>query len=284
VTTIYIGAAIYCNLGSNGPIFIVGDGVAGYPHVHVYANTDGSITAWRCFYGGINTNLGSSVAGSFQASTWQYVEAKITVSDAAGVVQVYVDGIEVLNLTSKDTRADEANTQITYVEFGRNASSILQYDDVYILDGTGGVNDGLLGDVRVDAHYPIGSGANTDWAASAGSDYACCDETAPNGDTDYITTSVTNAVTTFDTTAFANTGAAIKGLQVLAYCEKTDAGTCTVAPVIRRGSTNYAGTADAPGTSYSYHVIQTYDVDPSTAAAWTEANFNAAEFGVKRVS
>ena len=64
--------------------------------------------------------------------------------------------------------------------------------------------------------------------------------------------------------------------------KKADAGSCMVAPVIRQGSTDYVGTATAPGTSYGYQVTP-YGVD-GAGAAWTEAAFNAAEFGYKRTA
>ena len=65
--------------------------------------------------------------------------------------------------------------------------------------------------------------------------------------------------------------------------KKTDAGVCTVAPVIRHSGVDYPGAAITPGTSYAYG-LAIAATNPGTSAAWTEAGFNAAEFGYKRVS
>jgi hypothetical protein len=65
---------------------------------------------------------------------------------------------------------------------------------------------------------------------------------------------------------------------------KDDAGTRTIAPVVRIGSTNYDGTTTAAlGSSYADYT-QLYDrLDPS-GATWTISTVNAMETGVKEIA
>jgi hypothetical protein len=65
--------------------------------------------------------------------------------------------------------------------------------------------------------------------------------------------------------------------------EKTDAGAATLAPVIRHAGVDYPGADLSPGTTYAYG-LQIAQVNPGTGASWTEAHFNAAEFGIKRTA
>jgi hypothetical protein len=78
-------------------------------------------------------------------------------------------------------------------------------------------------------------------------------------------------------------GAAIYGVQHCLNLKKMDAGTCTVAPVIRHSSTDYVGANLSPGTTYAYG-LQIAATNPGTSAAWTETDFNNAEFGYKKTS
>jgi hypothetical protein len=63
---------------------------------------------------------------------------------------------------------------------------------------------------------------------------------------------------------------------------KTDGSSpANIKAVCRRGGVDYVGAANVPGLSATTFgpVPARYDADPSTGATWTQANFNAAEFG-----
>jgi len=155
--------------------------------------------------------------------------------------------------------------------------------DFYACSDTGSDNKGFLGDIRVQAILPSGAGNSTQMTPSAGSNYQCVDEAAPNDDTDYVSETTAGEK---DTYAFGNltpTSGTVKGTQILISARKDDAGTRTIAPVYRPVSTDYDGTTVSIGNSYDY-VRQVKDVSPATSVAWTIAEINGAEFGVKLVS
>jgi len=52
-------------------------------------------------------------------------------------------------------------------------------------------------------------------------------------------------------------------------------------PTVRSGGTNYFGTADSVGAASQFKAQEVFSVDPNTAAAWTIANLDAAEFGIR---
>jgi len=108
------------------------------------------------------------------------------------------------------------------------------------------------------------------------------DETTPNT-TDYNTaTGVEKDTYVMPDAPLA--GATLLGYQVCMYIEKTDAGVCTVSPVIRSGGVDYVGTAIAPSNGAYAYFLAPYSVDPGTSLVPTEANWNAGEVGAKRAT
>jgi hypothetical protein len=229
------------------------------------------------------TLLGTASA-SISAGVFIYLELKTRIDPTTGTVTLRVNETLLLSVPSANT----ASTGVAGwdgVALGGTGSGNYDYDDLYVLDGTGAapLND-LLGDCRVDARYPTAEGASSAWTPLSGTNNALMvDETAPDDDTTYNSTPTVGATDTHVVQDAPVPGAALYGVQLCLSHKKSDAGTCSLAPVVRHGTTDYPGTAFNPGTTYVYQVIP-YGLNPGTAAAWTEADFNAAEFGYKRTA
>jgi hypothetical protein len=232
------------------------------------------------------TLLGTASGFTFSLGTYNYLELKTTIHPTAGVVELWINGIRYLNLTGINTRAT-ANSyanqlQIGFDSFSSNNPSIT-CDDIYLCDGTGSVNNGVLGDCRVQTNVPNGAGSNTAWTPSAGSNFQCVDEATQNGDTDYVSSA--NAGDT-DTYAFADlsvTTSIVRGVKVNMWARKDDAGSRVIAGVTKSGATTSVGANLSLNTTYQDYT-QLFETDPNTAAAWTVPNFNAAEFGQRVIS
>lgn len=98
-------------------------------------------------------------------------------------------------------------------------------------------------------------------------------------DTDYVASSTTGQV---DLYASANTTSAgtVLGVRELARLRKTDAGTRQVKQVIRTGGTTYEGATHSVTSTYVTHQnIRT--INPNTGVAFTIAELNAMEQGIK---
>jgi hypothetical protein len=263
------------------PLFTVGDNTA--YHCGVYGTATGALNVRR------GPNYTGTVLGTTSAAlptgSFTYIEIKITISDTVGVVIIRFNGTTVLSLSSVDTKDAPLLgwTQVGWHTL-HNGGTAQYLDDVYVLDGTGAApGNAFLGDVRVDARVPTGAGATTAWTPSAGANYTCVDDAAPNGDTDYVSTTTVGATDTYALQDVAVPGATIYGVQHCLNLKKLDAGACSVAPVIRVSGTDYPGADLAPTTSYAYG-LQIAAVNPGTGAAWTESGFNAAEFGMKKTA
>lgn len=240
------------------------------------------------------TVLGTSSAGALAAGVVAYLEWKALIHLSAGTVEVRVNGVSLagVNLTGQNTR-NTATAQYTSVIVGHFESIIntcngaardLDVDDLYVCDGSGAAPwNTFLGDCRVDPRVPTAAGATTGWTPSTGANWQNVDDAAPNDDTDYNTAASAGVTDTFVVQDAPVVGATIYGIQHCLSMKKTDAGVCTVAPVIRHAGVDNVGAALAPGTTYAYG-LQIAATNPGTGAAWVEADFNNAEFGYRRTS
>lgn len=251
-------------------------------HVWFRLNSTGTISA---FNGGSGTALGTSSSG-LSAGVTSYLEFKVTIDNSSGTIDVLKDGVSILSLTSKDTQNGGTATWTQFAighAAGNGVSGVTwDYDDLYVLDGSGSVNNNFLGDIRVDATYGNGAGTNTGWTPSTGSNYQTVDETATNGDTDYNSTSTVNAKDSFAFPSAPVAGAVIAAIQVNIAARKTDAGTSGIKPLVRISGTDNLGVEQFASSSFSY-LRTVWDQTPEgSPQTWTDTIYDAAEFGYEK--
>jgi hypothetical protein len=276
---------------SSGPLITFSDSLRGDDGDHCWlrVNTNGTVSMMR----GLSTVLGTSVE-AIPISVWTYIEVKVTISDAAGAYEVRFDSANVLSASGVDTK-DSTDANVYSIIIGNNnpggssgVSLTTGYyiNDLYICDDSGSVANNFLGPCRVDALYPSGNGNTSQWVGQDGNstdNYLLVDETSPDSDTTYVESGTSTNKDTYAFGDISHTPTNIYGVQVTAYAKADDAGARLIGVVTRSAAADYnASTTHALGTSYTHHptVLET---DPATAAAWTKANLNAAEFGVRVV-
>jgi hypothetical protein len=132
------------------------------------AIVSGTLTVYRGDYFGNSTVLGSY--SSVSTSVFHYFEFDILVDPSAGYTKVWMDGVQILNLTGINTKGGtNANIASLILATAPNVSTY--YDDIYVLDTT--VSTTRLGDVAVVGILPSGNGTVNNytnvfaaWAAS----------------------------------------------------------------------------------------------------------------------
>lgn len=208
------------------------------------------------------------------AGTWYHIEVKVNFHTSTGSWEIRVNNESIMSQSSVNTGA-ACNAIRFYCEQGQT----IDYDDFFLCDTTGTYNNDFLGDCRIASSLPSGAGTTTGLTPNTGANYAAVDEAAPDGDTTYVSG---KTLDTFDTYAYTDISnvSAVKGLQLLAYAKKDDSGTRELAFMTRTASTNYTGSDLALASTYTY-VSEIQEENPNTAAAWTQSQINAAEFGAK---
>lgn len=257
---------------------------AGTLQSELRTNADGTLSVTRngtSVTGGTSTN-------AMSATAWNYIEMKVTIADsiAANSCKVRVNGVDWITVTTGQDLKNTANATANQILIGTitNTSGLLyDYDDLYVCDGNGSTNNNFLGDCRIETLYPSGAGTTTAWTASTGSNYTCVDETTSNGDTDYVETSTATNKDTYAMGDLSSTPTAIYGIQTVLAARKTDAGSRSVAAVIRSGGTDYDGTTVSLADTYTC-LTEVRETNPATSAAWTASGVNAIEAGVKLIA
>lgn len=246
-------------------------------------NTDGTISAYRgnALSGG--TLLGTSVA-TISAGIYTYIEAKFTVHNTTGSIEVRKDGVTILNLTGIDTTmsANNYGNVVYFFVFSGSQAVTVDMDDIYFCDTNGLNNNNFLGDLRVDVTFPTGVGNSSQFTPSTGNNWQNVDENPADDDVTYNSGNASGLKDTYAFPDIAPTVGTVFGVATNIMAKKSTSDTQSLRSVIRRGSTDYTGTTIALTTSYAM-LSQIHEVDPSTALAWTIANVNAAEYGMEIV-
>jgi hypothetical protein len=221
-----------------------------------------------------NTLLGTGTISLIE-DTWHYFEIETTIHDTTGIIKVYVDGALSLNLTGVDTR-NGGTGLVNNIRISGDNNDIL-IDDLYIKVGSG---ETAIGDVRVCTVLPNGAGTTTEWDPSAGSNYQNVDETNPDDDTTYNSTSTAGEIDLYAFPDIAVTAGTIHGVQVMANCRKDDAGVRDIKLIARPASTNHLSAAIGATNTY-FGQTKIWEDNPETAAAWAVSEVNASEFGIE---
>lgn len=252
---------------------------AGTVQLTLRVRTDGKIEAFR---NGV-TSLGASAGVVFTAGVYAHLAVKVTISDGAGVVRVDSAGSTVLNLTGVDTK-HTANAYATALRVGADGTNLVSFCDCYILDATGSApqND-LLGDCRIDQTLPTAEGNSSALTPLSGTNNALMVDDSPSSDDDGSYVSAVSAP--FKDTYVCQDFVSIGGSSVYAaqvnFVAKRDAtGSRSVRAIARPTGTDFNGSSQALTTAYKNY-REVWQDNPQTAAAWTEANLNASEFGVE---
>jgi len=280
--TIIMGYAYRSNvLGANGQLVTLYDG-DGDIAVRLNYLSGGSI---RLRGGAVDE---TSAANVIKANTWQHIEFKVLLHESAGTYEVRVNQVNVLSDSGVDTQSGLAT--IGKLELsGALYSGYMCYDDMFILDGSGGKNDDFRRDCRVDTLLSNGAGTYTDFAPSAGANWENVDD--PDGlggigggdidsDTTHNESKTVGHKDTYNLDNIVALGTTIYGVAANSCVRKTDAGIKYFKQLTKAGATEDLSAEIAATDNFQIYQ-KPMDVNPDDSAAWEEADVNALESGVE---
>jgi hypothetical protein len=201
-STLIVGIAAFAGYISER--IIAFNGLAGADQVGLRINSSGQLIVTR----GATVLATETVASPI--NTWYYYELKVTF--ATGVGGSYAlrrNGLVVTGIpdatgvnTSGDGNAFASGLGILGVQVNSNVGAY-SYDDLYLCDTSGALNNNFLGDVRSLGLLPNGVGTNTNWTkvGASSTNWQSVNENPPNGDTTYV---ASNTIGQTDTYAYAD--------------------------------------------------------------------------------
>lgn len=237
--------------------------------------SDGNIEVFRG-----TTSLGTTSSG-ISAASWKYVEAKVYINSTAGTVDIKIENTSVLSLTGQNTRNDHSLNTVEQVYF-RSVVSSTYYDDVYICNTSGTVNNGFLGKVAVITLYPNSDGTYKSAVGSDGdsvNNYQMVDET-PVDTTDYISITTTSDKASFGFTDTDAEVTAVKGVKLNSVAQMNVSGVRAIRPFLRVSGTDYEGSDAYLDDAIEIIDSHLWETNPNTASLWNIAEVEAAEGGI----
>jgi hypothetical protein len=214
--------------------------------------------------------------------SWHTISFQVKIHASAGWFKVWIDGVLDLEASGINTAgAGEAVVSRVYA-WGYNSF----FDDI-VLGNPSGVNvEPPNPFARVDCHFPVANGSHRAWARSGGADdYTLIDDVGLTAGTgEYLESTASGDRTTLRVEAFKLPGGSIYAVQVTAYLTKLTIGAATVRPYMLRDGWRHYGSVWAPTWNTWDCFSYVWDEDPAAGPGpWTEANFNASEFGIERL-
>jgi hypothetical protein len=241
---------------------------------------DGSIIIWR---GG--TILETTEPSVLKYRRWHWIEFKVVTSDTIGSYELKVDGTTVASASGMDTQPG-LSAYHDIVQLNGVAISTVKtprFDDLFIMDGTGGSYDDFIGQRRTQVIVPDGDTATVNWTVSGGSNHwELVDDLDPDDDANYVEDTVStdqDRWTYSDITDFD--GGSIDAVSLITDVRVTDANTYDLTTVVKSGGTEYTVNAGTISSTSYVMLDRLMVVDPDTSSAWTYNNVNAIEMGVE---
>ena len=222
--------------------------------------------------------LANSSGGLATVNNTCQIEIYVKIADSGGRFVVKVDGVTCIDFTG-DTKAG-ADATFDSIRFGRVPTGYgggygYAYIDNVVLDDAA-----FPGNTSIQAIRPTSAGNSTQWTPSAGSNWDCVDE-VPASDADNVVTNENDQVDLYTAENLVGTIGSVVCVQVQARVVKEGAATPqNLAFGVRTGATDYFSPDKIIPTAEK-SIVHLWDQNPNTAAAWTPAEVDGIEIGIK---
>lgn len=283
---------------SHYPLAIPGSGAralmvkfqdAGTDQWGLYVNGDGTIAAYRgpsLTTTGGGTLIGSASAVCIAGLVQHDIVIATKFASTGGAIEVWVNGVQRLTLTSQDTTGSANDYANAWAFFGPSAMNGVIDNVISGYDSGTSIDSAVVTQLKkakvIGQIAEAGNGTNAQSTPSSGTDRgAMVDETTgSDGDSTYNTFSTVGHIDTYNFPAVGESGVVL-AVQDLVVARKTDVNPRDISLVERISGVNYdVSSAAALSETYQAHgaVRQT---SPATAAAYTISELDALEMGPK---
>ena len=241
--------------------------------VHLELRLDNGVLA--AYTGSLWLASGTTVLAS---DTWYYIEVRSRISDLFGLCFAYLNGVQEINVGADIQQG--GNGVIDGYRFVQAGSATTQYDDIYVLDRNGSVNNAPLGPTRVMCLMPVGDGGYQDWQTITPNveHWTEVDEYPPDGDLTYVYTNKLGDSAGFYFATLPETPDEIFGVQLSLCAIQFDVGPQRNLKgfLLTGGGGETEGAAHPLTHQYTYvrDVFEDNDGNP-----WTPQYLAVAEFG-----
>lgn len=217
---------------------------------------------------------------SWNPDTWYLLEFHIKIADTGGIIQMKVDGIMDIDYTG-DTKPS-TQTTIDNLYLRGLGNEHIKVDDIAINDTSGAADNSWCGEGRVIYLPDDSAGDSTQLTPNTGENWAAVDERAHDSDTTHVEGSTVDNYDLYNLIASGlATGSTILRVIPVAVARDTIANGGKIQIGIKTNSTEYWSADKTLAVTYTGQDGNEYLVNPQTGVAWTIAELDALQVGVK---
>lgn len=287
----------YTSIGAGGAIYFselpaTNRGIMSFapesltPSAILTVGTDGALHIYRRY---TSTIIASSDPGIIVAGAWLHIEWRVTIDpndENNGSIQVRVNGVTRLNATGLQLGTDGLGffgLSTSYSQFGTSFTTVY-FDDIYVWDTEGTVNNDFIGDCRVRSILPNQDTPINEWSVfGATSGFEAINDPSDDDDNSYLEASDNVPVTSaFNLEDLPSETGAVHAVQMLAKAKKTETGTANLRFGVESDGVIQYGQARQMTTSYAYY-IDVFQQNPATGSNWDLSSVNNMSIYIQRV-
>lgn len=233
----------------------------------------------RIYRGYGTTLLATTPVGTMIEGNWQHFEIRGTIDNAAGMFELYVDGISKATFAGDTQQSALANLQFIVLRApdGSGSGSQCFFDDFFCNN-----SNAQVGEMRIDAMRVNSDSAEQDWNPfPASAAYQAIDDNTVSS-SDYIQADTVGNLSFFGIEDLSVTPESIVAVQLTSFAVKTDASTRQYKMKTRIGADVQDGpTHTLTATFQPFNAI--FETTP-TGGDWDATAINNLEIGVEVVT
>lgn len=241
---------------------------AGTAKIAILFNQSGNVMSVQLWNGSSWVTTLTSATGLFAASTRYVMDVFIKLGNP-GRISVYRNGVPIMSDATLDLSAYSAIDKVRFQASGTTSNNDLYWSEVIVADWN------TIGS-KVVTRIPDANGNYTAWTGA----YTDIDEIS--GGSDVISSNNVGDRESWSLSAFPALvgGESIESVKMSVNGLRDAAGPQAINMFNRQGGTDYDG-SDQTLTTSNAGYSQVWDLNPATAAAWTVAELDASEWGVR---
>lgn len=281
--TVYMGFQFYLNhTDSNQSVLRLYTDNGSSLQISYCVNPAGDI---NMYCGPENSTLIGTAYNALAFNQWNFIEISATIDPTNGSLIVRKNTEEIISY-SGNTKYEGSSNNIDGLWIGNSQdSTIVEYfDDLYICDGLGSVNNTFLGPVRIQTLMPNATGSYNQLtpspSQSVGDNYVNVKD-VPYSDSDYNYSSNIGDKDTYRLETLLPDTASVFAIQTNVIASATDAGAAYIAPALVSGGSLYTDPTVPLSASPNGVSRAVREQDPNTSATWTINGVNTLEAGVE---
>ena len=210
---------------------------------------------------------------------WYFLEVKFVIdTTSSGYYELKLDDTTIISGNAITSRSGNnyANAMVL-----RNDFNEVYIDDLYICDGTTGLND-FLGPCKVNVTYPTSDSAPSTWTTSTGVNHYALVNDSERDTSDYVYTDTDTNEDMFNFSV--GTPGTILGIQLGIECASNGTEVKEFQAIVRNVNDSTVSKALIGGANTPQSILVIAEYLPGTTTVWSDSTINATDFGCKKVS